>query len=274
MAFRINSNIPAQNAYRSLQVTSDQQSKALERLSSGFRINRASDDASGLTTSEQLRSLVGGIGVSIRNAQDGIGVIQTAEGALTEVHSILQRMRDLAVAASNEGAVDSTSTGASQSEVDALNLELDRISDVTRFGNTKLLDGNYSKKFVVGAKGDAADQIDVTIAAVDSTTLGVDGVDLSTLANSTAAIGDIDTAIATVSAARGSLGAIQNRLEHTINNLSVTRENLAASESRIRDADMAEEMVKFTRSQIMTQAGTAMLAQANQAPSAVLALLK
>ena len=274
MSFRINSNIPAQNAYNNLRVTSDHQSKALERLSSGFRINRAGDDASGLVVSENLRSLIGGIGVAVRNAQDGIGVIQTAEGALTEVHSILQRMRDLAVAASNEGAVDSTSTGASQSEVDALNLELDRISDVTRFGNTKLLDGNYSKKLVVGAKGDAADQIDVTIAAVDSTTLGVDGVDLSTLANSTAAIGDIDTAIATVSAARGSLGAIQNRLEHTINNLSVTRENLAASESRIRDADMAEEMVKFTRSQIMTQAGTAMLAQANQAPSAVLALLK
>jgi len=289
MGLRINNNIAAQNAYRNLSVTDGQMSKSLEKLSSGYRINRAADDAAGLSISEGLRSQIGGLKVAVRNAQDGISVVQTAEGALTETHAILQRMRDLSVQAASTGSQDSDARAAAQTEFGQLTSELDRIATTTAFGGQSLLQAGqggatgYQGVFQVGANTNAADQITVNLSTAafgsgsalsgfDSSGLGLSGVDLST--GGTAAITALDTAIKGVSTARATLGAYQNRFEHTINNLNVAVENLSASESRIRDTDMAQEMVSFTRSQILTQAGTSMLAQANQAPQNVLSLLR
>src|SRR2546421_6484138 len=400
MGLRINQNIAAMNAYRNRTVTDGQMSKSLEKLSSGFRINRAADDAAGLSISEGLRAQVGGTQVAIRNAQDGISVVQTAEGSLSEVHSILQRMRDLSVQAANAGSQDATARTAAQTEFTQLKAEIDRIGTTTSFGNTKLLDGSFGNQagvvngtgasaltvvagtndtfkistegvaaqsltlaagaytndaagasslqsalqtsidgnaslkglvaatvyhdstinknvvsftrnstatgtsvtaaagaandvlaglgvtgatgtvttgsggvFQVGANNSSSDKINVSISKIDSTALtGLSTVDL--VNNASSAIDTINTAITTVSTSRANLGAYQNRFEHTISNLSVTAENLSASESRIRDTDMAQEMVSFTRAQILTQAGTAMLAQANQAPQQVLQLLR
>jgi flagellin len=270
---RINQNIASLNALRNLSVNEAGSSKALEKLSSGFRINRAADDAAGLTISEGLRSQVGGLKVAARNAQDGISVVQTAEGALTEVHSILQRMRDLSVQAANSGANGDDATTAIQEEVDQLATELDRIANTTQFNGVALLDGDFTDKvFHVGANSDADnDEITVSIDAMSAGDLGVDGLDM-TDANS--AIETIDEAITTVSSARSALGAVQNRFEHTIANLGVAVENLSASESRIRDTDMAAEMTNLTKHQVLSQAGTAMLAQANQSTSSVLTLLR
>jgi flagellin len=417
----VNNNIAAMNAYRNLSVTNDQMGKSLEKLSSGYRINRAADDAAGLAISEGLRSQIGGLKVAVRNTQDGISVVQTAEGALTETHSILQRMRDLSVQASNTGSMNADALKNVQSEIGQLKSELDRIADTTTFNGQKLLDGNYNTTFQVGAN--AGETIRVNVGtAMGSTGLGVSGVDvtktgtytdggvgtaasglvttvnaasasaavttisaasgadfgsasgtaasfkdltgsisfggktfdlssvdygkaadgnadgttdagealtaLNTAAKSAlglttdpfaasgsdltftvgdavagytgtggvaldetstgidkatakftagsgaaASIKNIDDAIKLVSTTRADLGAVQNRFEHTINNLNVAVENLSASESRIRDTDMAQEMTKFTRAQILTQAGTAMLAQANQAPQGILKLL-
>jgi flagellin len=274
MGLRVNQNTAANNAYRNLSITDGQMAKSLEKLSSGFRINRAADDAAGLAISEGLRAQVGGLKVAVRNAQDGVSVVQTAEGALTETHSILQRMRDLSVQAANDGSLDTNAKAAADSEYQQLALELDDISSKTSFNGVKLLDGSFAKDFQVGAN--ASDTLNVSLAtAVDSSTLlGGSVGDLTTAANATTAITAVDAAIQTVSTTRASLGAQQNRLEHKINNLNVAVENLSASESRIRDTDMALEMVSFTRSQILSQAGTAMLAQANQAPQNVLQLLK
>ena len=434
MGLRVNNNIAALNAYRNLSVTDGQMSKSLEKLSSGFRINRAADDAAGLAISEGLRSQIGGLKVAVRNTQDGISVVQTAEGALTETHSILQRMRDLSVQASNSGGLNDDAKKNVQSEIVQLKSELDRIANTTTFNGKKLLDGSFKENFQVGANagetiavnigtamgsaGLKVDGVDVTktgaytwnaavgapgageagiSAAADATTAAVltitnaatedwtttgtkadfealtgtvafggksfdlgsvqyddtedtngdatvDGVDLLEQLNKAAsaalgltydsttpannpfvenggaldfsvkqavagytdadgsalddgtnataqqvaaatatftaasgasvAIDAIDTAIKTVSTQRADLGAIQNRFDHTINNLNVAVENLTASESRIRDADMAQEMVQFTRNQILSQAGTAMLAQANQASQGVLSLLR
>jgi len=373
MGFQINNNVAAFNAYRNLSVTQNTVSSSLEKLSSGLRINRAADDAAGLAISEGLRSQVGGLKVAVRNAQDGISVVQTAEGALSTSTSILQRMRDLSVQASNTGGLSDDAKSNIQSEIGELKNELSRIADTTQFNGTKLLDGSYSGKFQVGAnvgeaitvgfstaasaKGLGVDGVDVTktaagdtsvntgttvangfavgtaaLAAEDFETLdgtvtaGGKSVDLSTIkfaagsdaaARTTAvqkaldtALGDgavtvtnatgglsfagtaaapatftaasgadkaienIDAAIQTVSTARAELGAKQNRLEMTIKNLNVSVENLTASESRIRDTDMASEMVSFTKSQILSQAGTAMLAQANQMGQGVLSLLR
>lgn len=374
MGLSINQNIAAVNSYRNLSNTQNDLSKSLEKLSSGFRINRAADDAAGLAISEGLRSQVGGLKVAARNAQDGISVVQTAEGALTEVHAILQRMRDLGVQAAN----DSNNTEARANiatEATSLTNELTRIADSTNFNGTKLLDGSVSSlKFQVGADGDSNSQITVNLSNIKavaqnlgsagasfdvltptlvtgaqsftngttdvSVTLGaagtyktvgqvadalnananfaqtfsasvdkdnklvvssktggtvtggtaatpaaagtgvgtataiVGGLDFSSAAGAQAAINTIDTQIGTVSTARASLGAMQNRFEHTIKNINVSVENLSASESRIRDTDMASEMVSFTRAQILSQAGTAMLAQANQIPQGVLSLLR
>ncbi|MGY4643777.1 flagellin N-terminal helical domain-containing protein [Cellulomonas sp. URHB0016] len=277
MGLSINQNIAATNAYRNLSNTQNDLSKSLEKLSSGFRINRAADDAAGLAISEGLRSQIGGLKVAVRNAQDGISVVQTAEGALTESHAILQRMRDLVVQAGNSGSVDSNAKAAIQTEVDQLNSELTRISDTTQFNGQKLLDGSYNGTvgtFQVGANG--GETISVTaISDQDATGLGTDAVDVTgTSYDPTTDLGLIDTAIKSVSTTRGDLGAVQNRLDHTVKNLNVAVENLSASESRIRDTDMASEMVSFTRSQILSQAGTAMLAQANQIPQGVLQLLR
>jgi flagellin len=377
MGMSVNTNISAMNAYRNLSTTNSSMSKSLERLSSGFRINRAADDAAGLAISEGLRSQIGGITQAVRNTQDGVSVVQTAEGGLSETTSILQRMRDLAVQSANDSN-DTNSRTAINAETSALKDELDRIASKTTFNNVKLLDGNYtSKQFQVGyASGDtinvdinstgtskayrtfangaasttaAAATVSITggpsittaaltvssdanniatqlnndsafndafVAKVDNTgglvitalkasatagatiTLGgglagtststaqaagtagfdsaglnVTSVDLSTKAGANSAITSIDAAITAVSGARANLGALQNRFEHTINNLNTTNENLTASESRIRDTDMAQEMTNFTRSQVLTQAGTSMLAQANQSTQSILKLL-
>jgi len=273
MGLRINQNIAAFNAYRNLSVTDGQMSKSLEKLSSGFRINRAADDAAGLSISENLRSKVGGFKVAQRNAQDGVSLVQTAEGALNEVHSLLQRVRDLAVQSANTGANDQASRDAAQTEVTAALAEIDRVANATVYGSKQLLNTNgASFQFQVGADGASFNQISVTINSMTTAGLSLNTLDVSS--GGTTAIATIDQAITTVSTQRANLGAVQNRLEHTLNNLGVAVENLAASESRIRDTDMASEMVNFTRSQILSQAGTSMLAQANQAPQSVLSLLR
>jgi flagellin len=282
MGLRINQNIAAMNSYRNLSITEGQMAKSLEKLSSGFRINRAADDAAGLAISEGLRSQIGGLKVAVRNTQDGISVVQTAEGALTESHAILQRMRDLAVQAANGGSQDGDAQAAADTEFQQLKTELDRISNTTKFGSQNLLDGTYNGTFQVGADNALAQQIsvDLTGSKVDSATLGLGadtlkGADVAAgVTAAQTALDNVDAAIKTVSDVRATLGAYQNRFEHTINNLNVAVENLSASESRIRDTDMAAEMVNFTRAQILSQAGTAMLAQANQAPQGVLRLLQ
>jgi flagellin len=398
MGLRINQNIAAMNAYRNLSVNDGSMSKSLEKLSSGFRINRAADDAAGLSISEGLRAQTGGLKVAVRNAQDGISVVQTAEGALTETHSLLQRMRDLAVQAANKGGNDSTARDAIKTEVDQISNEINRIGNATKYGANNLLDGSATNglKFQIGSQTGLTNQLSVEIADMRTNALNLQGTgavaqgastagtvmqtvdfgtvdfdngngttvskavslvstadtstaagraqfqdevqsaydtafgqgvvratvaqgstasdfslkleSVSTQANANltigtaaagvssgaataatggtsqsisdvilsgdpAAITTIDAAITTVSGQRAKLGAYQNRLEHTINNLNVAVENLSASESRIRDTDMAQEMVSFTRSQILSQAGTSMLAQANQAPQSVLKLL-
>ena len=259
MSLRINQNTDAFNSYRNLSVTQGQLSKSLEKLSSGFRINRAADDAAGLAISEGLRSQVGGLKVAVRNAQDGISVAQTAEGALTEVHSMLQRMNDLAVQYNN-GTQNTDSQAALQAEFDALTAEIDRVQNTTQFNGVALFN-NASVDFQVGVTPTDVLSVDLS-GSVDTTALDI--TDNTTVTD----------AITATSTLRGNLGAVQNRFEHTINNLNVAVENLSASESRIRDTDMASEMVNFTRANILSQAGTAMLAQANQAPQSVLQLLR
>jgi len=285
MGFQINNNVAAFNAYRNLSVTQGSVSSSLEKLSSGLRINRAADDAAGLAISEGLRSQVGGLKVAVRNAQDGISVVQTAEGALSTSTSILQRMRDLSVQAANTGGLSTEATANIQTEFNQLSEELTRIADTTQFNGKKLLDGSYTGNFQVGANG--GEQISVTINnGTAATGMGAVGLGVATEATNptdppVALVVDdedtltaIDAAIQTVSTARADLGAKQNRLEMTIKNLNVSVENLTASESRIRDTDMAAEMVSFTKSQILSQAGTAMLAQANQMGQGVLQLLR
>ncbi|MDY7084794.1 MAG: flagellin [Actinomycetota bacterium] len=411
MGLRINQNIAAQNAYRNLSVTDSQMSKSLEKLSSGYRINRAADDAAGLSISEGLRAQVGGLKVAVRNTQDGVSVAQTAEGALNEVTSILQRMRDLSVQAANAGATDTAAASAANKEMSQLNAELNRIGETTSFGQSKLLGGSFgaTTKTVAGTAQSASDittavdaikggadltfnistvsgqstqsdgvtplaipvtitatdvanvttgqdlaavvnakissalkdngfqgteismtartkmadnagtteamtsfqlqgsgefatdlaslgvgatyediaggntgkfqvgankneRISINIGAVDAETLGTGVLDLTK--DPDTAIEVLDKALQSVSDSRASLGAVQNRFEHTINNLNVAVENLSASESRIRDTDMAQEMVSFTRAQILTQAGTSMLSQANQSAQNVLSLLR
>ena len=338
---RINQNIAAMNSYRNLSVTNDQMGKSLEKLSSGFRINRAADDAAGLSISEGLRSQVGGLKQSVRNAQDGVSVVQTAEGSLTEVHSILQRVRDLTVQAKNIGSVGTDATKAITTEMNELAGALTDIANRTEFNGNKLLSGTPTAAEFVGdgsgtievlqttadtsaaaaaaaptdaalaetaaddalavytAQSAVADKtISFQVGSKDGDTLDVGLSDIKAVASAVTAaaaaltaealddpvtnayagadtvLADIDTQIKDVSTARATLGASQNRLEHTINSLNVSVENLSASESRIRDTDMAQEMVQFTRNQILSQAGTAMLAQANQAPQSVLSLLR
>ena len=280
---RINQNISALNSYRNLSNTNNVMGKSLEKLSSGFRINRAADDAAGLVISQGLRAQVSGLRQATRNAQDGISVVQTAEGALTEVHSMLNRIRDLAVQSANTGSMDGDAIDAAQAEVDELVAEIDRVATTTKFGQTELLDGSFNGNFQIGANSGEVLSVSVTnmdagalsLATVAGTVAGGDRTVDSTidLTDAAAALTTIDAAIGSVSSERGTLGATQNRFESTINNLQVTTENLAASESRIRDTDMALEMVSFTRHQILTQAGTAMLGQANQLPQGVLRLL-
>jgi flagellin len=275
MGMQINTNIAALNAYRNLNTTQSSLSKSLEKLSSGLRINRAADDAAGLAISEGLQSQVGGITVASRNAQDGISVIQTAEGALTEVHSILQRVRDLAVESGNDSN-NTDSRTAIQTEVTALTSELTRIGAGTNFNGIKLLDGtNTSLTFQVGAGSVAAqDQVAVNLTNVSTVATAIGGLSFASASDALTSIAAIDTQISTVSTARATLGASQNRFESAINSLAVSKENLSAAKSRITDTDMASEMVNYTRANILSQAGTAMLAQANQSNQGVLQLLR
>ncbi|WP_156253689.1 flagellin [Pseudactinotalea terrae] len=286
MGFAINTNVSANNTYRQLSITQDQQAKSLEKLSSGLRINRAGDDAAGLSIAEGLKAQVNGYNVAARNAQDGISVAQTAEGALGEVQSILQRMRDLAVQGAND-TNNAESRAAIKAEADQLGNELWRIQESTNFNGINLLQGGTALSIQVGADGDAApggaNTISInlgdvaTAAGTLASTDGADGAaafDVTDATTAATTIEAIDTALVAVSEQRSDLGAVQNRLEYAVKNINVSIENLTASESRIRDVDMAAEMVKFTRSQVLSQAGTAMLAQANQSGQGVLQLLR
>ncbi|MDH3679552.1 MAG: flagellin [Acidimicrobiia bacterium] len=264
---RINNNIMAFNANRNLGGSNMRLGKSLEKLSSGFRINRAGDDAAGLVISQKLRAEIGGLKQAARNAQDGISFVQTSEGALSEVHNMLGRMRDLAVQAAND-TNDTAARTAIGAEITALNSEITRIGTDTTFAGASVFGTAIALQ--VGSEGAGGGQI--TVAAPTAPTAVAGSVDSA--ANARLMIEAIDTEIAAISATRGTLGATQNRLESAINNLQVTTENLAASESRIRDTDMAAEMVNFTKNQILQQAGTAMLAQANAVPQSVLSLLQ
>lgn len=268
---RINNNIMALNAHRQLAINQSNSAKSMEKLSSGYRINRAGDDAAGLAISEKMRAQIRGLKQASRNAQDGISLIQTAEGALNESHAILQRMRELAVQSANDTNVDDD-RAALQKEVKALIEELDRIGKNTEFNTQKLLDGTFTAKLIhIGANIGQTLTIGINNMTADG--LGVSGVEISSQTDADTAIATIDDAIKKLSEERSQLGAWQNRLEHTIANLNNARENLQAAESRIRDVDMAEEIMAFTKNNILQQAATAMLAQANLAPQSVLQLL-
>ena len=276
---RINNNIMAINTYRQLTITNSAASKSMEKLSSGYRINRAGDDAAGLSISEKMRAQIRGLNQASRNAQDGISLIQTAEGALNETHAILQRMRELVVQAGNVGTNQEEDLKYIQDEIKALIDEINGISERTQFNGKTLLNGDFASTaliFQIGAN--SGQQLSLNIADMSASGLGVNSVSVegfltgASLFN--AQLASIDEAIKKVSAQRSKLGAVQNRLEHTIKNLDNAAENLQAAESRIRDVDMAKEMMEFTKQSILQQAATAMLAQANQAPQTVLQLLR
>jgi flagellin len=266
MSLRIQTNIEAFNAHRNLASTNEGLAKAMERLSSGYRINRAADDAAGLAISERLRAQVKGIGQAQRNAQDAVSVVQTAEGSLNEVHSMLQRTRELAVQYKN-GSLSEADKTSIQSEVNQLASEVEQIGEDTEFNGIKLLNEKATVTFQVGAN-------DGEVISVSTISLGEAVKAAAFEFGSEEDIKQIDEAIEAVSSQRAEFGAVQNRLEHTLNNLAVYQENLSASESRIRDVDMASEMVEFTKLQILQQAGTSMLAQAQQSGSSVLKLLQ
>ena len=268
MSMFINTNVGALNAHRNLSSSNNALSKTMEKLSSGLRINRAADDAAGLAISEKMRFQINGMNQAMRNAQDGISLIQTAEGALTEVHSMLQRLNTLANQSAN-GTYDNADRTNTQLEVAALKEEIANIAATTTFNDIALLNNGNDITFQIGVDGSTT----LTAKAFNLTGVDLADIKVDTQADAKASIEKIEEAINAVSGARATFGAVQNRLEHTINNLGVTAENLSASESRIRDADMAKEMTDFTRSQILVQAGTSMLAQANSAPQNVLKLL-
>ena len=265
-------NMSAMNTNRQLSGVSSAQSKSTEKLSSGYRINRAGDDAAGLSISEKMRSQIRGLDKASSNAQDGISLIQIAEGALNETHSILQRMNELATQAANDTNTDDDRTAIGD-EITQLVSEIDRIKDTTQFNTMNLLNGDFSgKNLQVGSlKGQT---ISISISSLGASDLQINNLDVSSNSNAGDAITSIQTAINTVSSNRSKLGAIQNRLEHTINNLDTTSENTSAAESRIRDTDMATEMVEYSKNIILMQAGQSMLAQANQQNQGVLSLLQ
>ncbi len=264
-------NMQAANTNRQLGITSNAQAKSTEKLASGYKINRAADDAAGLSISEKMRSQIRGLDKASANAQDGISVVQTAEGALNEVHSILQRMNELATQAANDTNT-SIDRSAIKAEMDELKSEIGRISSTTQFNTMNLLDGSFTgKNLQVGAL--SGQSIAISISSMSATSLGVNALTVSTFANAGAAMRKVQSALDAVSTQRSKLGATQNRLEHTIANLDTTSENTSAAESRIRDTDMAKEMVTYSKNQILVQAGQSMLAQANQSTQGVLSLL-
>lgn len=301
---RIQHNISALNTHRNLTFNNAQASKNLEKLSSGYKVNRAGDDAAGLAISEKMRGQIRGLDMATKNAQDSVSLIQTAEGALNETHAILQRMRELAVQSANDTNV-TADREALQLEINSLSSEITRIAKNTEFNTQKLLNGSFggaakitspasatvntakAKVFHIGANSGQA--INLTIKTMTATALGVNvstvakslgtagaigkGINITKQTAADNSISIIDSAIKRVSDTRASLGAVQNRLEHTINNLGATSENLTAAESRIRDTDMAKEMMGFTKNNILMQAAQSMLAQANQQPQGVLQLL-
>jgi len=290
---RINTNTAAMNTYSRLTQANGARGNSMAKLSSGLRINRAGDDAAGLSISEKMKNQISGLNQATRNAQDGISLIQTAEGALNETHSILNRMRDLSVQAGNEtNSEDDLS--AIKSEMDALTTEIDRIANATEFNGKKLLNAEDTAiTLQIGSNTSGENKLTIEIGRMDSQGLSLQNLDVTTPGSpavvgtgtpeapetpavpsgADAAINAIDEAIKSVSEQRANLGANQNRLEHTINNLTTTQENLTEANSRIRDVDMAEEMMEFTKNNILSQASTAMLAQANQMPQGVLQLL-
>ena len=265
-------NLSAMNTSRQLTGVQSALSKSTEKLSSGYRINRAGDDAAGLSISEKMRSQIRGLNRASDNAQDGISLIQVAEGALNESHAILQRMNELATQAANDTNT-STDRTAIQAEIDQLTSEIDRIQSTTQFNSMNLLDGKFTKKNLqVGAL--SGQKISISISKMDAATIGIQDVKVSSFDSAGKAMKSIQSAINFVSTQRSTLGALQNRLEHTINNLDTTAENTQAAESRIRDTDMADEMVKFSKNNILSQAGQSMLAQANQQTQGVLSLIQ
>ncbi len=265
-------NLTAMNTNRQLGIITNNQAKATEQLSSGYRINRAGDDAAGLSISEKMRSQIRGLNKASDNAQHGVSLIQTAEGALNEAHSILQRMNELATQAANDTNT-STDRTALQKEIDQLTSELDRISSTTQFNTMNLLDGSFSgKNLQVGAL--ANQRIELSITSLATSKLGVDSLSVTSFDAAGSAMTAVQEAITKVSTQRSALGAIQNRLEHTIANLDTTSENTQSAESLIRDTDMASAMVEFSKNSILAQAGQSMLAQANQANQGVLSLLQ
>ena len=267
----IQHNIAANNAYRNLSSNASNGQKNLEKLSSGYRINRSADDAAGLAISEQMRSKINGLDQATSNANDAIGLIQTAEGALTETHSMLQRMVTLATQSAN-GTYNSTARAAIGEEVTALKAEIDRIASTTDYNGVKPIASTSNITVQIGPT--SGETLEITAAKMDAASLGVSAISVSTVSDSNAAITAINKAINTVSTHRAKLGASQNRLEHTINNLKTTNENMTAAESRIRDTDMAKEMAAFTKNNILNQAAQSMLSQANQQPQGVLSLLR
>ncbi len=269
MGLRIQNNVEAFNAHRQLTGTASKASKAMEKLSSGYRINRAADDAAGLAISERLRAQVGGLAQAQRNAQDAVSMVQTAEGSLSEVHAMLQRVRELAVQYKN-GSLSTEDRLAIQSEVNQLASEIDRIGADSEFNGTKVLNQNARVTYQVGSE-------DGQVISVSTISLGsaiTAAAYQLTTANTSQDVSEIDAALVSVSTQRSDFGAVQNRLEHRMNNLGSYQENLVAAESRIRDVDMAAEMVNFSKQNILQQAGQSMLAQANQAPQGVLGLLR
>jgi len=267
----LNTHIASLNTQRNLFATNNAMQKSLEKLSSGYRINRAADDAAGLAISETMKAQINGLNQAKRNAQDGISLIQTAEGALNEIHAILQRLNQLAVQASNGTYADGDLENI-QAEVDSLLDEIDHIAESTKFNGKDLLSDTASTiTLQIGAT--SSDRMEIALSSATVTSLSIEGISLTSAASATAALNAISSAIETISTARAELGAYQNRLEHIINNLGTTAENLTAANSRIRDVDMAAEMSEFTKNQVLNQAGVAMLAQANMAPQSILKLL-
>ena len=272
----IQHNIAAINSYRNLSTNQSALSKNLEKLSSGYRINRAGDDAAGLAISETMRSQINGLNQAVNNANDAIGLIQTAEGAMTETHSMLQRMKTLTTQAAN-GTYTTTARGNIQAEIDALNKEITRIATTTEFNGEKPL--NPAKKgqnltFFIGATADKTNAMTVGQLTMTAAALTIDKIKVDSTTNAFKAMASVDAAIERVSTYRATLGAAQNRLEHTVNNLKVTSENITSAESRIRDTDMADEITAYTKNNILLQAAQSMLSQSNAMPQGVLSMLQ
>lgn len=270
-------NLQAANTNRQLGITTSAQAKSTEKLSSGYKINRAADDAAGLSISEKMRSQIRGLNKASSNAQDGVSLVQTAEGALNETHSILQRMNELATQAAN-GTNTSVDRSAIRAELDQLTSEINRIQSTTQFNTMNLLDGTFSgetKKMKLQVGALSGQSINFSIANMCATKIGLkNGLSVSTFTKAGAYMKSVQDAIEVVSKQRSAMGAIQNRLEHTIANLDTTSENTQSAESRIRDTDMASEMVTYSKNNILAQAGQSMLAQANQSTQGVLSLLQ